>query len=278
MTHARVCHDSYTIVPWLIHTGNMAPSYVWHDSIKCVTWLIHMCDTTLSYVRHDSFMSTLITYATRHCNTLQHAATRCNTLQHAVSPGRDLGSTLITFRSRLFLKRRPASLSAITWDMTHSYVWHDSFICVTWLIHMCDVTHLYVWHDSFVCVTLLNHMGLFLNEKEPRLIVSKHRSHDLFIRVMWLNLTRDMNYFPVTLVFEKKPCPIVGNLLWRDSFICVIWLTLSHDMPHSYVRHDRVGCEEARPIVGNHLWHDTFICVTWPIHMCGMTNSYVWHE
>jgi len=26
-------------------------------------------------------------------------------------------------------------------DMTHSCVWHDSFICVTWLIHMCDVTH-----------------------------------------------------------------------------------------------------------------------------------------
>ena len=26
-------------------------------------------------------------------------------------------------------------------DMTHSYVWHDSFICVTWLTHMCDMTH-----------------------------------------------------------------------------------------------------------------------------------------
>ena len=47
-------------------------------------------------------------------------------------------------------------------DMTHSYVRHDSFICVichswqwqgsficvTWLIHMCDMTHSYVWHDS----------------------------------------------------------------------------------------------------------------------------------
>jgi len=41
--------------------------------------------------------------------------------------------------------------------MTHSYVWHDSFICVTWLIHMCDMTHSYVWHDSFICVTWLIH-------------------------------------------------------------------------------------------------------------------------
>ena len=32
--------------------------------------------------------------------------------------------------------------------MTHSYVWHDSFICVTWLIHMCDMTHSYVCHES----------------------------------------------------------------------------------------------------------------------------------
>jgi len=22
-------------------------------------------------------------------------------------------------------------------DMTHSYMWHDSFTCVTWLIHVC---------------------------------------------------------------------------------------------------------------------------------------------
>jgi len=26
-------------------------------------------------------------------------------------------------------------------DTTHSYVWHDSFICVTWLIYLCDMPH-----------------------------------------------------------------------------------------------------------------------------------------
>jgi len=65
--------------------------------------------------------------------------------------------------------------------MTHAYVWHDSCICVTWLMHMCDMTHAYVWcrtktrrmlarhgttnvfhmthayvwHDSCICVTWL---------------------------------------------------------------------------------------------------------------------------
>jgi len=34
--------------------------------------------------------------------------------------------------------------------MTRFYVWHDSFICVTWLICMCDMAHSHVWHDSFI--------------------------------------------------------------------------------------------------------------------------------
>jgi len=32
------------------------------------------------------------------------------------------------------------------YDMTHSYVWHDLFMRVTWR---------FVWHDSFICVTCL---------------------------------------------------------------------------------------------------------------------------
>ena len=31
--------------------------------------------------------------------------------------------------------------------------WHDSLICVAWLmIRMCDMSHAYVWHDSFLIV------------------------------------------------------------------------------------------------------------------------------
>ena len=33
-------------------------------------------------------------------------------------------------------------------DMTHSYVWHVSFMCATWLIHMYDTTHSRVRPDS----------------------------------------------------------------------------------------------------------------------------------
>jgi len=61
----------------------------------------------------------------------------------------------------------------VTWlihtcDVTHAYVWHTSFMCVTrlvhthiarccamWLVRMCDGTRSYVWRDSFVCVMWL---------------------------------------------------------------------------------------------------------------------------
>jgi len=39
-----------------------------------------------------------------------------------------------------------------SYSTTHSYVWHDSFICLTWPIHMCDMTHSRVCHDSFTRV------------------------------------------------------------------------------------------------------------------------------
>jgi len=55
------------------------------------------------------------------------------------------------------------SFICVTWfihicDMTHSYVWHDSFICVIWLIRMRVMTQPYVWHGSFVCVSWLIHI------------------------------------------------------------------------------------------------------------------------
>jgi len=39
-----------------------------------------------------------------------------------------------------------------------SLVSHDSFICVTWLVHMCDVTRSHVRWDSFIHGTSLIHM------------------------------------------------------------------------------------------------------------------------
>jgi len=96
------------------------------------------------------------------------------------------------------------SFICVTWlihtcDMTRSYVWHDSFIYVTWLIHMCDMTHSYVWHDSFICVTWLIHMCNMTHS---------YVLHDSFICVPRLIYACDMTHLYV----------------WHDSFICVTWL------------------------------------------------------
>jgi len=71
----------------------------------------------------------------------------------------------------------------VTWlihicDMTYSYMWHASFIYVTWLIHICDMTHLYMWHDSFIYVTWLIHTYDMTHS---------YMWHDSFIYVTWLS-------------------------------------------------------------------------------------------
>ena len=55
----------------------------------------------------------------------------------------------MTFCEMTFCELTFCELMFLMSYMTLSYLWHDQFICVTWLIHMCDMTHSYVWHDSF---------------------------------------------------------------------------------------------------------------------------------
>jgi len=121
--------------------------------------------------------------------------------------------------------------------MTHSYVWHDSFIRVTWLIHTCDMTHSYVCetihscecHDSFMCVTWLipicdmTHLYVWHDS-------SICERNDSFLWVPWLIHVCDMTHSHV----------------WHGSFICVTsrihmcakWLIFVGAMTHSCVWHD----------------------------------------
>jgi len=133
-----------------------------------------------------------------------------------------------------------SSFLCVTWlihmcDMTHSYVWHDSFLCVTWRIHMCGMTHSYVWYDSFICVIWIMHM-----------------------------------------------CDMMHSCVWHDSLICVTWLIRICDMTHSYAWHDSFICVirliHMCDFTHFYVWHDSCICVTWLIYKCDMSHWFVWHD
>jgi len=190
----------------------------------------------------------------------------------------------------------------VTWpihicDMTHSYVWHDSFICETWLIHrpspcsplrpcttaLRDMTHSssYVWHDAFICTTWLIHMC--------DIIHSCVWQYSL-IRATWLIHTCDMAHSHVRYDLHiELPAKLLDYFLQRnksninyssvrhDSFTCTIWLIHLCNMTHSYVRHDSFigaislikNCE----MTHSSQRHDSLICVTWLIYMCDVTYS-----
>ena len=83
--------------------------------------------------------------------------------------------------------------------MNHHSVWHESSMCVTWLITVCDLTHQCVWHDSLMFVT--------------RLINVCGRS----FAVCGAGIFR-----------------LVSCMTW----MCVAWLITAGDMTHHIVRHD----------------------------------------
>jgi len=109
--------------------------------------------------------------------------------------------------------------------MTCSYVWHDSFIRVAWLIHtcdmpqlqhrrhrlrhrrrsphMCDVTPFNLWHDSFICV--------------PWLISTCDMTHPY----VW----HDSFLWVTCLIHNNYPIDIACHQTakaWHNSFICAI--------------------------------------------------------
>ena len=198
------------------------------------------------------------------------------------------------------------------YDMTHSYVWHDSFIRVTWLIctcdmtlsyvcvhmrrtwhiqmcvqmcriwhiHVCDMTPSYVWHDSFICVTWLLHVC------------------DITFSYLLANVQDVANPYVCANVQDVTHPYVWQSYVWPDSFICVTWLIYVRDMTHSYVRHDSFVCVIWLCYIYIYMCtcvgHDTSICVckcvhihtqmpykyvfmrvTWLNHMCDMTESYV---
>jgi len=140
----------------------------------------------------------------------------------------------------------------VTWlihmcDMTHLYAcntsWHDSFICLAWLIYMHvihrDMTHSYVWHDSSICTYT--------------------SWHDPLICVTWLMYMHDS----MTWLTDARSGSSL-SMYWLN----VTWLIHMFDMTHPYMWLDsQIRIQGLRSQCTDSMWHDSFIRVTWLMYM-----------
>jgi len=109
-----------------------------------------------------------------------------------------------------------------------SCVWHDLFICVTWLIPMWHGS--WTIHDVYITSLILESVSCHSFVWPVTWPTQSFVWPDSFIRVTWLLLMwRESRTTYETLILSCD--------LWHDSLI------LSRGMTHSYVWHDSFPCD-----------------------------------
>jgi len=179
-------------------------SHVWHDLFTCGTWLTGDCDLC----RDRRLLKRLLMYVT--CDI--HVYVCMYVCMHACAC-MCACMYVCMFATCMCLLRR--LLMYVTWliymrHLTQSYVWHDSFTCVTRLIHMPYVTDSHVSLDSQAAVkSVVTDVGEMVLAQDDEQVAS-NAWHD--------SMTR--------------------SYVWHDSFVCVTWLVGMCDMPCLYVSQD----------------------------------------
>jgi len=228
----HVRHDSCTDLTRLADARNfsvvcdMSQTHMWHDSSTrdtihpLVTWNFSFVTWNFSFVTWNfSFVTWNFSFVTRNLSFM------C-----------DMTHPLVTW----FIH---------SWHVNkYSHVWHDAFISVTRLIHMCDMTH-----GSLSC-------GL------PSLMHEMNHSYVTWLIHMWRDLLMcDMTHSRVrwlldawraSFTYDGTHSRAISLIhVWRDSFTCF-------------------RCDAATSYMTWFIdvWRDSFIRVTWRMHMCDKSD------
>jgi len=101
--------------------------------------------------------------------------------------------------------------------MTYSYVRHDLFLCETWLIHTWDMTHSYVWHDSVWLSKYHGHRAMLAVCMLGGTLCRKSSwtvdCRSLFVRIQ-VSLCENIRLF---LVDYRATCMLGGTLCHMSS-------------------------------------------------------------
>ena len=152
--HAYVCIYVYIYIQTHTTFSSMscAQAELQHtDTLLQHTTAAHYCSTLLQHTPH-SRRWVCAQAALQHTNLLlQHttATHDCNTrLQHTVAT-----HTTFSSMSPCTSSSDPSILSTCQCDMTHSYTWNDSSICVTWRTNVVHGSYVWPSHLSSSYVT-----------------------------------------------------------------------------------------------------------------------------
>jgi len=140
------------------------------------------------------------------------------------------------------------------WDVPHSHVWHDSFMCVTWLMHMRDMTH------ARVSMRALNSLSI---KKGP---------HSCLICVF--GIYEFIYTISISTNIYLEHIQIDTNFRMFVPINIYTWKRISWTYP------DRYECQDIRISINMYVSihiQDICMCV-WCIDECDMTHGCVQHD
>jgi len=163
--------------------------------------------------------------------------------------------------------------------MTHSsvnkYVWQDSFICVTWLIHMCDMTHHRIMSGTGIQDSdMATHIQMCDKTHSYVITYGITQLHVFAYECVMIWLWMRLTYTHLHIWMRVKHLHI-----WMRVTYLHIWMRVTYGQNTYGVFTYECVLRMSNAILNytcdmTHLQNITHLYV----NMCDTTHSYVWHD